>query len=188
MLAAPLVEGVAADTAGTAAAGAASKGAGKVRAPRAAVKVPAKTAASRASELKTSGVSRAQASRTLRDEYGATVAQASDLLDAAPEPPAPSAPDQPASPQEPSPGLSLPAVPKAVSSAWTAGGGAVLGTLVYVLFLTYMRGGSDGVKTWFRAKFLNQVTTATPGGNGRSGFGASGMAGGGLGGLGGGGW
>jgi hypothetical protein len=183
MLAAPLVEGAAADAGGTAASRIAAGRGSMPRPARAGAKVPAKTAASRASELTTSGTSRTRATRTLRDEYGATTAQASDLLDAAPQPPATLTPDPPASPQSSSPGSSLPSVPKAVSSAWTAGGGAILGTLVYVLFLTYMRGGPAGVTTWFRAKFLNQtpatanLSAVTPGGNGANGLGPSGWAG-----------
>ena len=38
-----------------------------------------------------------------------------------------------------------------------AGGGALLGAVTYVLALTYLRGGREGVKAWMRAKFLNQV-------------------------------
>jgi hypothetical protein len=38
-----------------------------------------------------------------------------------------------------------------------AGGGLVLGSLAYVLGLTYLRGGRAGVKALLRAKFFNQV-------------------------------
>lgn len=38
-----------------------------------------------------------------------------------------------------------------------AGGGFLLGTFGYVLALTYLRGGSAGVKQLLRAKFLNKT-------------------------------
>lgn len=41
-----------------------------------------------------------------------------------------------------------------------AGGGFVLGTVVYVVGLTYLRGGKPAVQRWFRAKFFNQVGPA----------------------------
>lgn len=61
-------------------------------------------------------------------------------------------------------------------ASWTAdrvnkgvggvGGGAVLGALGYVLALTFLRGGPEGLVAWLRAKFLNQVATAPRGGGG----------------------
>lgn len=39
-----------------------------------------------------------------------------------------------------------------------AGGGFVLGSFVYVLGLTYLRGGRPAVAAWLKAKFLNEVS------------------------------
>lgn len=44
--------------------------------------------------------------------------------------------------------------------AANAGGGFVLGLLVYVVALTYLRDGRDGVVRLLKAKFFNQVSAA----------------------------
>ena len=51
----------------------------------------------------------------------------------------------------------MPSAPKVVRRSADAGGGLLLGAIAYVLVLSYIRGGPDGVKAWLRAKFLNQV-------------------------------
>lgn len=194
--AAPAVEAVAAD-AGATSAGTAAAARGASRS------IPAGTAAQRAQKLVDSGMSRTRARRTLRDEYGATAAQADDLLDATTAPPAPPAADaQPdtSSTDTARRGGTGVSVPKPVRGAMNAGGGAVLGALLYVLGLVYLRGGTAGLKAWYRAKFLNDTgvapsaTAATPGvGNNGSGLttpsqGGIGQAGGGVASSGGGGW
>ncbi|MBN9327805.1 MAG: hypothetical protein J0I87_12940, partial [Cellulomonas sp.] len=105
------------------------------------------------------------ARRALAYEYGATGGQADDLLDAAGtrNPPAPT-PDEPAPPAGPAPRSSSNGVqvPRAVSRAAASSGGLILGGLTYVLALVYLRGGSAGLKTWLRAKFLNKTGASTP--------------------------
>lgn len=205
--AAPAVmEGVATGTADTAAAGAASrKAAPKAAGSLTGVKVPTKTAAARADELHASGTGRGRARRALMDEYGATAGQADDLLDAAGTR-AP-APDQPPADTPPAPkaGPSLSsqlggslggAAGRGIGNGLNAGGGLILGTLLYFAGLTFLRGGTAGLKTWLAAKFLNKVpgsaavpysaTAVTPGvGNAGSGLtlitgGGAGEAGGGV--------
>lgn len=179
-VAAPVAE--AAEVAGGAAArgagASAAKSAGKATVKRARVR----PAPERARELARSGVSRDDAARTLSAEYGSTLAESKGLLgDQAPDvPPAAPPKDTPA----PAPSSSGPSFnpPKSVSSAASAGGGAILATLVYVLFLTYLRGGTEGLKAWGRAKFLNQTTTstrapATAGSSGASGMNGTGATG-----------
>jgi hypothetical protein len=41
--------------------------------------------------------------------------------------------------------------------AANTGGGFVLGAFVYVIGLTYLRGGKPAVQRWFKAKFFNEV-------------------------------
>lgn len=43
-------------------------------------------------------------------------------------------------------------------SQWSDGGGFMLGLLLYVLGLNYLRHGPAGVKAWFMAKLFNKVT------------------------------
>lgn len=38
------------------------------------------------------------------------------------------------------------------------GAGFVLGLLSYALVLAYLRGGTEGVRAWLRAKFLNEAS------------------------------
>jgi hypothetical protein len=175
MLAAPIIEGAAADAAGTAAAGTAAKGAAgaasksapaaasKPAARKAPAKAPkATTAADRGRQLLDQGTSRADAARILRDEYGSTLAEAQGALPADTGTPAP-APSTTPAPQPATSSPTFPSLPKSVGSAASAGGGALLGAIGYVLFLTYMRNGLPGVKAWTRAKFLNQTGAASTG-------------------------
>lgn len=165
----------------------------------------------RARELLDSGMSRKDAARVIRDETGSTLAEATSILPPEPAPtPAPTSPESgPAQPErEPGafPGTpTLPSLPKpsrAVRSAVSAGGGAILGTLTYVLALAYLRDGPAGVRAWLRAKFLNRVgpapapvpavprtpAPATPGARGQSGLADTATAGSGASGAGGGTW
>lgn len=123
------------------------------------------TAASRADELVGAGGPRYRQRRVLRDEFGATAAEADDLLDAAasrrPEPEA--VPDEPA-PRGTADGFASKAgaavggqLGRGAGTALNAGGGLLLGVIAYVLGVNYLRDGSTGVKKWLRAKFLNRV-------------------------------
>jgi hypothetical protein len=81
----------------------------------------------------------------------------------------------PQSPPVPAPSTPLlPSVPRAVRSAASSGGGVILGTLTYVLALTYLRSGRAGVVVWLRAKFLNQTGTLGNAGQGVSSSGGGG--------------
>lgn len=176
--AAPAVAGrvAAGSAARSAGAGAAAKAAGKSapkaagagaagKAPRPAATPPAPKPAAvpdRARQLLGEGRSRADVARILRDETGSTLAEAEGLVaDVAGE--AGGTGDTPAPPAQPAPrggrrsAPSLPSPPKVIRRGVDAGGGVILGALAYVLALAYIRGGSDGVKAWLRAKFLNQV-------------------------------
>lgn len=133
-----------------------------VKAARAATPA-AGTVQARGAELIAQGRTRKDAARIIRDEYGSTLTEAMGALPPEP-PPAPPA-DSPADatmapPVQPPAGRapSSPTLPRAVTKAAATGGGAILATFTYVLALTYLRGGSAGVKRWLRAKFLNQVT------------------------------
>jgi hypothetical protein len=134
--------------------------------------MPTKTAASRADELVAGGGGRGRSRRALMDEYGATANEADDLLDAAggraPDQPA----DEPSSSSGSSAGSSGSRVASKVGRGFTggldAGGGLILGVLLYVAGLTYLRGGSAGLKAWVRAKFLNKVDEQVPTGTSSS--------------------
>lgn len=165
--------------AGTAAAGArvaavrgstARAGATGTAKPVAAPALPRGTAAGRAGELVAGGTPRYKARRALMDEFGATGGQADDLLDAAGQNAEPPAVDDPNPDQghEPaqrssSAGRPAPRLPRPVSGAFGAGGGLLLGALSYTLALVFLRDGTDGLRRWFAAKFLNRVPTAPAG-------------------------
>jgi hypothetical protein len=165
--AAPAAGRVAAGSGATAKAGA--KASPKAKAtPKAAgasvAKAPkAATAPDRARQLVGEGRSRRDAAKILRDEFGSTEAEALGLVDdVSPSSTAGSAgagsgapPADPAATRRPT--GSPPSPPKVIRRSADAAGGVILGTLAYVLALTYLRGGSEGVKAWLRAKFLNQV-------------------------------
>ena len=124
------------------------------------------TVQARGAELLAQGRTRKDAARIIRDEYGSTLAEALGSLppEVPADPPAPSPADGTTAPPAPSPAgraPSSPTVPRAVRKAAASGGSAILATLTYVLALTYLRGGSAGVKRWLRAKFLNQVDGAS---------------------------
>lgn len=162
-----LVEGAA----GTAAAGGAAAGAGAAETAGASAGVggarAVKTAKARAGEL--AGQPRYKARRVLRDEYGATAAQADDLLDAAAAdtPPADEPADPPARRRSSSSsdlgGAIGGQLGRSVGNGLNASGGFVLGALTYVLFLVYLRGGTPAVKSWLAAKFLNRTGSISSG-------------------------
>ena len=148
---APVVKGLAGSAAKSAGTAAAVKKSAAVAKPAAA---PTSTAAARAAQLRSGGSTRAQGVRALKDEYGASPAEAGDLYDGAPAaPPAPRTAMQNLNSANKLQAI----VPK--GSAASAGGGALLGAIAYVLALTYMRSGMPGVKAWFAAKFLNKVSS-----------------------------
>lgn len=62
-------------------------------------------------------------------------------------------------PTSPGAGPSLPtvSVPAPVSSAAQTGSGFLLGVFAWAVGLAYLRGGSGGVKQFFRAKFFNET-------------------------------
>lgn len=147
--AAPAAGRVAAGKAATRSAGAAAKSGRAAK---------ATTAPERAAQLRAAGKSNAEAARVLRDETGSTLAEARGLVDDLPDTGGADGGDPPASPSAPPAARrSMPSAPKVVRRSADAGGGLLLGAIAYVLVLSYIRGGPDGVKAWLRAKFLNQV-------------------------------
>lgn len=84
-----------------------------------------------------------------------------------PRPGPPTPPEKPAS--QATPGITMPAftAPSMPSLTLTPPrklsggdlGGFVAGLFAYAIFLNYIRFGQDGVKSWLRAKFLNEPNT-----------------------------
>jgi hypothetical protein len=130
----------------------------------AAAKVVAKKAAplpepvAHAAKLRGQGMTDAQVSKAMGDM---------GYPKSAPAPAAPSAP-------APAPGPAISAgagtgqARRSFPTASSSGGGAggfILGLVGTAVLINYMRGGTEQVKRWAAAKFLNQ-TTADPGGGG----------------------
>lgn len=145
-----------------------------------AIGAKATTATGRGRQLLAEGKPRDDVARIIRDEFGSSLSEARSVLPPT-EPKPPAEPDRPGDGPSPS-GRSA---PRASSGAGATVGGFILGTLAWVVGLTFLRSGPEGVLVLLRAKFLNQ-TAVSPGARGKSAFGADGRAGGGAGGGGGG--
>ncbi len=131
------------------------------------------TAAGRADELLASGGGRGRARRALMDEFGASGPEADRLLDDAEgrrpaDEPTDEPADEPARPRGGDPASRVGsaiggAAGRGIGGALNAGGGLLLGAVSYVLALVFLRDGTDGLKRWVAAKFLNKVpSAATP--------------------------
>lgn len=173
--AAPAARAVATKATGRAAARAGAAKAGAKATAKAAGK--ATTAKGRGAELLAGGMSREDAARVLRDEFGSTLAEARSVLppEDGPTPQiTPSESQEPGRPAEPSPpaGRQVPRLP--AGGAGSTVGGLVLGVLAWAVGLTFLRSGPEGVTALLRAKFLNQVSPEvgiSPGPRSRSWFG-----------------
>lgn len=168
--AAPAAGAAARTAAGTAARGAGARagaGAGAAKAaPAKAAPVKASVALPRrsATQMLEAGRSRDEVVRALQQRYQLSPQEAAAALPPeAPQAPAAAVADAAGTetttpePRATRRASSSPTIPRSLRRAGQTGGSAILATLGYVLVLTYLRGGSAGVKRWLRAKFLNRV-------------------------------
>lgn len=126
---------------------------GKATRAAAAVAAPEASAARKL----TPGMSRGEVDDELQRRREAAAARKAARAAAPGHPMVPAAAPAAAGPAPTSPGAgpSLPTV--TIPAPAQTGSGFLLGVLAWAVGLAYLRGGSDGVKQFFRAKFFNET-------------------------------